>query len=155
MSYVKGAGTVHLIACVQKPNLGIGKGNGLLYKFKEDLQHFKRYTSGTTVLMGRKTWESLGSKPLPNRRNVVLSSTYPGPGCEWVSCLSLMSGRSFIVIGGQRLYEYFAPHADQVVLSVVRGSKEADTFFPNKVLYHHLSLSSRTAYPDFKLEVYR
>ena len=71
--------TISIIAAVAD-NGAIGRNNQLLWHIKEDLRYFKRITTGHTVIMGRKTWESLG-KPLPNRRNIVVSSTLlPTPG---------------------------------------------------------------------------
>ena len=63
----------HLVA-VSNNNV-IGKNNDLPWKLKRDLQHFKNYTTGKTIVMGRKTYESIG-RPLPNRRNIIISSTY-------------------------------------------------------------------------------
>ncbi|MDP3452613.1 MAG: dihydrofolate reductase [Bacteroidales bacterium] len=75
--------TISIIAAVAD-NGAIGRNNQLLWHIKEDLRYFKRITTGHTVIMGRKTWESLG-KPLPNRRNIVVSSTLLPTPCDSLS----------------------------------------------------------------------
>lgn len=69
------SGRFSLIAAVSKKNSGIGFQNKLPWHFKEDLEHFKRITTGKTVIMGRKTWQSLPKQPLPGRTNYIVSKT--------------------------------------------------------------------------------
>ena len=121
-----------IIAAVAR-NRGIGKGGTLPWHISEDLRRFKRLTSGHAVLMGRKTYESIGH-PLSNRRNVVLSST-PLPGVETYSSTAdalaaLAQEERVFVIGGGTLYSQFLEWADEVYLTIVEREVEADTFFP-------------------------
>lgn len=127
-----------LIAAVARDG-GIGRGNGLLVHLKEDLQHFKRTTLGAPVLMGRRTWESLPprARPLPGRRNIVLSRD-PGwhaEGAEGApsleAALQRLAGtaRAF-VIGGAQVYAQALPLADELVLTEIDARFDADAFFP-------------------------
>lgn len=121
-----------IIAAVAR-NRGIGKSGTLPWHISEDLRRFKRLTSGHAVLMGRKTYESIGH-PLPNRRNVVLTST-PLPGVETYSSpadalAALAQEERVFVIGGGTLYSQFLAWADEVYLTIVEREVKADTFFP-------------------------
>jgi dihydrofolate reductase len=114
----------------------IGKGNAMPWHLPADLAHFKRTTLGCPVIMGRRTWESLG-RALPGRRNIVVSRT-PGflaPGAEVAASLAdawrLAEGaREAFVIGGAQLYAQALPEADRIYLTDVEGEVEGDTFFP-------------------------
>lgn len=114
-------------------NRVIGKNGKLPWHLSEDLKRFKRLTTGHTVLMGRKTFESLG-KPLPNRKNVVLSSK-PIPGVQSFTSLdaalkSLASDELVFVIGGGEVFKALLEKADEMFLTFVDGNFEGDTFFP-------------------------
>ena len=116
----------------------IGKDGKLPWHISEDLKRFKRLTTGNAVLMGRGTWESLG-RPLPGRRNVVLSSS-PVPGVETFSSIeeslrALASAERVFVIGGGSVYAQVLDRADELYLTLVDREVEADTFFPP---YEHL-----------------
>lgn len=122
-----------LIIAALDRNRVIGKSGKLPWHLPEDLKRFKRITSGHTVLMGRKTFESLG-KPLPNRRNVVLSSQ-PLPGVECYRSLSealqaLEDVTTVYVIGGGEIFQQALPIVDGLHLTIVEGEHEGDTFFP-------------------------
>ena len=113
----------------------IGKDGDLPWRLPDDLAYFKRLTSGHPIVMGRKTWESLG-RPLPNRRNIVLSrqADYVADGAEVVADLSdalraLPDGEAF-VIGGAGLYAAALPIADRVCWTEVHADVEGDTDFP-------------------------
>ena len=116
-------------------NNAIGKNNQLLWKLPADLKHFKDITSGHTVIMGRKTYESVG-KPLPNRRNIVITrQNLLIEGCEVVSslhdALALCIGLPEVhIIGGAEIYNQAMPLTDIIYLTRVHQSFEADTFFP-------------------------
>ena len=119
-------------------NRVIGKGGKLPWHISEDLRRFKRLTTGHAVLMGRKTFESIG-RPLPNRRNVVISST-PQAGAETYRSISealeaLQNQEKVFVIGGGQLYARLLDSADELYLTLVDRDVEGDTFFP---LYEHL-----------------
>lgn len=119
---------------------GIGKNGGLPWpKNSEDLQWFKECTTGSTIMMGRNTWESLPYKPLPNRINaIVTSQNLKGSlGCivtdmdGMISILpALQEQRDIWVIGGAQLLERMLPHIDEMLLNNVGGHYNCDTFLP-------------------------
>ena len=127
---------IHVI-WAQDNNGGIGKNNSLPWHISEDLINFKKITSNNTIIMGRKTWDSLPIKPLPNRRNIVLTSndinnieTYSTID----SCLKNLKDDGIIdifVIGGEQIYNSFYDYADILHITfidqIVNG---IDTYFP-------------------------
>ncbi|MDD5147500.1 MAG: dihydrofolate reductase [Candidatus Daviesbacteria bacterium] len=136
---------VSIIAAIASGNRAIGKNNKLIYKIPEDLKRFKRLTSGHVVIMGRKTFESIG-KPLPDRTNIVISRNlnYSPAGIivthSFEEALRLSaSGRiaqgkpadEVFIIGGGQIYQEALPKADKLYLTIVEGSPKADTFFPD------------------------
>ena len=114
----------------------IGDKNKLLWHIREDLQHFKAVTTGHPVVMGRKTYESLG-RPLPGRRNVVISrQELTIAGCEVVhsldEALALFGpDEEVFIIGGAQIYAAALPLADRFYLTRVGHSYEGDTRFPD------------------------
>jgi dihydrofolate reductase len=127
-----------LIAAVAKNGV-IGKDNALPWHLPEDMKHFKALTNGHAVLMGRKTWESLPPKfrPLPNRRNLVLTRDrhYDAPGATVVHSLDdaakVSSGETALfVIGGAELYAHALPRADRFELTEIDAAFEGDAHFP-------------------------
>jgi dihydrofolate reductase len=111
----------------------IGSGGSLPWSIPEDLRRFRRLTTGHTVLMGRKTYESIG-KPLAQRRNVVLSSQ-PLPGIETYRSLesalqALAAEERVFVIGGGQVYEQLLARADELYLTLVDRSVPGETTFP-------------------------
>jgi dihydrofolate reductase len=126
-----------LIAALSRTRV-IGKEGKLPWHISEDLKRFKRLTSGHAVLIGRKTFESLG-KPLPSRRNVVLSS-HPIPGIETYASLhaaldALKSEGRVFAIGGGQMYTQLLERADELYLTIVDRDVDGDTMFPP---YEHL-----------------
>ncbi|MBO4589970.1 MAG: dihydrofolate reductase [Bacteroidaceae bacterium] len=128
--------TLSIIVAIAK-NGAIGLNNSLIYHLPDDMKHFKALTTGHTVIMGRKTFESFPKGALPNRRNVVLSrSDISFPGAEVFQTLSeaLLScaeEEEVFIIGGASIYQQALPLAEQLYLTVVDDiPKEADTFFP-------------------------
>mgnify|MGYP003451274793 FL=1 len=118
-------------------NYVIGKDQDLLWHISEDLKRFKQITSGATVIMGRKTYLSLPRRPLPNRRNIVLSSQQNTQldGCEVVSSIDVIrqlvdDAQENFVIGGGSVYEKFLPFADKLYVTWVYKDFDGDTFFP-------------------------
>ncbi|MFM4835843.1 type 3 dihydrofolate reductase [Aeromonas veronii] len=116
----------------------IGKDNQMPWHLPADLAHFKRVTLGKPVLMGRKTFESIG-RPLPGRRNLVISRNpdYQAEGIEVVgsveAALALLAGSSveeLMVIGGGHLYAEMLPSADCLYLTQIDLAVEGDTRFP-------------------------
>lgn len=118
----------------------IGKDNDLLFSIPEDMKFFRETTKGHTVVMGRKTLESFpGGKPLPKRRNIVLTSNreYDAKGAEVVSSvdelLALLADceDEVFVIGGGTIYKSLLAYTDTALITKVYESADADTFFPN------------------------
>jgi dihydrofolate reductase len=121
-----------LIAAVAR-NRGIGYKGELPWKLPEDMRRFKQITTGNAVLMGRKTFEALG-KPLPHRRNVVLTHREI-PGVETYASVAaalaaLANERRVFVIGGGEVYGQFLDSADELFLTHVHRDVVADAFFP-------------------------
>jgi dihydrofolate reductase len=118
-------------------NNGIGKNNNLLCYLPNDLKFFKQTTLGTPVVMGRKTYESIG-KPLPGRRNIVLSKTLKSlDGCEVFNdletalmVLASTTNEKCFIIGGDSVYKIALPIAQIVYLTRIHHKFDADAFFP-------------------------
>ena len=116
---------------------GIGKDNELLWHIPEDLKRFKKLTSGNTVIMGKKTWESLPRRPLPGRENIVLTDVpHECIDCS-VTAYSLEdalskceNGEEIFVIGGGSVYRQFMPIADRLYITHVHRKAPADVYFP-------------------------
>ena len=123
-------------------NFGIGFNGDLLEHIPEDLKHFKELTSGHTIVMGRKTWDSLPKKPLPNRHNLVITkdpSIYELTNevqfytLRQIEVLMLKNKNvNYFIIGGGQIYEKLLPICDKVYLTKIMISHEnVDTYFPN------------------------
>ncbi|HLN20452.1 MAG TPA: dihydrofolate reductase [Bacteroidales bacterium] len=115
---------------------GIGKNNELLWNIPEDLKRFKRLTTGKTVIMGKKTWESLPRKPLPNRRNIVITDV-PEEKIEGAvmaysidEACNLCGEEENFIIGGGSIYRQFMPLADRLYITRVHSTSPADVYFP-------------------------
>ena len=131
---------IHLI-WAQDGNGGIGKDGKLPWHISEDLKNFKRLTAGSTILMGRNTWESLPVKPLPERRNIVLSSKVLIDVECYTSveeCIETLDGdgtEKLFVIGGTTVYRNFIHRADELHITHVDELTEGiDTYFPVTIL---------------------
>ena len=116
-------------------NRVIGCENQLPWHLPNDLKHFKQLTLNKPVIMGRKTYESLG-KPLPNRRNVIITrnKNYQASGCEIFSSLQeaidKIDAPEIIIIGGESIYTQALPLATHLYLTFVDAEIQGDTFFP-------------------------
>lgn len=118
-------------------NMAIGKNNDLLWHIPADLKRFKQITSGHPVVMGKRTWESLPRRPLPNRRNIVITDTEGEQleGCEMAYSIEGaiekfdLSEENFI-IGGASVYTQFLPYANRLYLTFIHKPFDADVFFP-------------------------
>ncbi len=130
---------ISIIAAIGK-NRALGKNNHLLWKISSDLRRFRRLTTDHVVIMGRKTFESIG-RPLPNRLNIVLTSNpkfSPKSGGVMVVHSvkeALEEARKhekdeIFIIGGGRVYKEFLPYTNKLYLTIVEDSPDADTFFP-------------------------
>ena len=128
---------INVIAAVAR-NRAIGLRNKLIYWLPDDLKRFKALTTGHTIVMGRNTYESLPKGALPNRRNVVLSTTVNQlPGCDVYPSLDAAladcrDDEEVYVIGGARVYAEVMAVADRLCLTEVDDTPaEADAFFPD------------------------
>jgi dihydrofolate reductase len=127
---------ISIIAAVSD-DLGIGKNNELLWHIPEDLKRFKRLTLGKPVIMGKKTWESLPRKPLPGRKNIVLTDI-PDELIDFaITAYSLEDAlkkgdknEEMFVIGGGSIYGQFMEIADRLYITHVHKKASADIFFP-------------------------
>jgi dihydrofolate reductase len=114
---------------------GIGIRNMLPWKLPQDLAHFKRVTTGHPILMGRKTFESIG-RPLPNRRNIVISrnADWRHDGVDTVTsldaALKLVDVPEVFVIGGAEIYTLALPLADRLIVTEIAQRFDCDAFFP-------------------------
>ena len=127
---------ISLIAAVGSNGV-IGSENKIPWRLPADLRYFRKMTMGKPVIMGRKTYESIG-KPLEGRRNIVLSRkvNLELPGCEVVNskaqAMSNVAGvEEAMVIGGEQLYRLFMPDADRIYLTEIEADFEGDTYFPD------------------------
>ncbi len=114
----------------------IGVGGELPWRLADDLRHFKAITMGKPIIMGRRTWESIG-RPLPGRQNIVMTrqSDYAADGCDVVTTPAAAlaaagAADEVMVIGGGHIYEMFLPKAGRLYLTRVHASIDGDTFFP-------------------------
>ena len=122
-------------------NFGIGFNGDLLEHIPEDLKRFKQLTTNKTIIMGRKTWESLPNKPLPDRLNIVITSKERSLGEMTVftsfeevysRATHIMPEDEWFIIGGGSIYKEFLPICDKVYLTKIMVSHEnVDTYFPN------------------------
>ena len=125
---------INIIVAVSD-NLAIGRGGDMPWHISADLSYFKQVTTGHTIVMGRRTWESIGCRPLKNRKNIVVSSTLPDQDGAIVvpslkDAIARAQGEVFI-IGGGKLYAAAMELADRLYLTRVHTVVEdADTFFP-------------------------
>ncbi|MBX4210788.1 dihydrofolate reductase [Candidatus Parcubacteria bacterium] len=128
---------INIIAAIGK-NRELGKNNKLLWKISADLKHFKELTMGHPIIMGRKTFESIG-KALPGRTNIVVTRnpTFTASGCLITHTLdsalekALEIDDSVFIIGGQEIFERAIEKTDRLYLTRVDDEKSADVFFPD------------------------
>lgn len=113
-------------------NRAIGRGNKLPWHIPEDLRWFKKLTTGQVIVMGRKTWESIG-RPLPDRESIVVTRSEI-PGVRTVRRLAEIEPgrdrRSYFVIGGAQLFAEALPLCSDVFLTLVKREEEGDVFLP-------------------------
>ncbi len=131
-----------MIAIISK-NRGLGKDNKLLFHIPGELPRFKKITMGHPVIMGRKTFESIG-KPLPGRLNIVVTrnSLFTHEGIhicasltEAITLAKQKDQQEIFILGGGQIYEQAIPFADRLYLTVVDKQVAADTFFPEYVAF--------------------
>lgn len=134
----------------------IGKDNALPWHLPADLAYFKKTTIGKTVLMGRKTYDSIG-KPLSNRRNVIVSGNagFQAAGCEMVSSIDAAFSRladeeEVMVMGGASLYEQMLPMVNRLYITEVDGVFAGDAHFPKFDRSDFVETSRQSHQPDEK-----
>jgi dihydrofolate reductase len=128
---------ITIIAAIGNNN-ELGKNNDLIWYLPADLKRFKQVTTGHAIIMGRKTFESIG-KPLPNRRSIIITrnKNYEQEGCDIVHSLEdairMVGNKQAFIIGGAQIYKESLDKAlvDQLDITKVHGDFEADVFFPN------------------------
>lgn len=142
------------------PERVIGKNGGLPWHLPEDLKVFKKYTTGHPIVMGRKTWDSIG-RPLPNRQNIVLTrdQTWSADGAhtihspEDLHTTQLIDPQVFI-IGGAQIYQLFLPHIDDILVSHIHESYPGDTHFP-EFTSAFPKMEVLETFPEFELRQYQ
>ncbi len=118
-------------------NAAIGFNNQLLCHLPGDLRRFRRLTLNHTVIMGKRTWESLPNRPLKDRRNIVITDVAGEtfPGCEMAYSIDeairlSKPGEENFIIGGASVYRQFLPHTNRLYITRIHRSFQADAFFP-------------------------
>jgi len=152
-----------MIAAMSR-NEVIGKDNKLVWDIPEDMKRFRDMTRGHTVVMGRKTYESIG-KLLPKRENIIMTGDkdFKVEGAtifhDFESCLRHISfiKEDVFIIGGQKIYELFLPVADMIDLTTIWDEYDGDTFFPpldRKNVWNTIEISTGTSAngPDYIFE---
>ena len=139
-------------------NRVIGNGNKIPWHLPEDFKWFKATTTGHIIVMGRKTFESIG-KPLPNRETIVLSrSAFSHPGTKTIHSLaeltSMVTDRQIFICGGAQIYEQALPLCSELLLTLVQREVEGDAFFPQFEDQFQLAEEIRDT-PEFKILRYR
>jgi dihydrofolate reductase len=148
---------ITIIAAIGKNN-EIGLNNDLLWRLPEDLKRFKRLTTGNAIIMGRKTYESIG-RALPNRTNIVVTKNkaFEAKGCLVVNsleeALKACDSEMCFIIGGASIYEQAFPLADKLELTLVDFEGKADTFFP-KIDYSKWVLSKKESHKTVDKHAY-
>jgi dihydrofolate reductase len=170
--------TISLIVALAN-NRAIGKNNQLLWHLPKDFAFFKKHTQNKTIIMGKNTWLSLPVKPLPLRKNIILSCTLYKTEqastlfsnqinknknikyCKTVDEIPWDKEGENMIIGGASLYQHFLPHCSTLYLTYVNATPEADTFFP-KVDLTNWNLTFTEKHPvdekhqfDFSCNIYK
>lgn len=126
---------INIITAISR-NRVIGNKGSLPWKLPEDMRHFVRTTTGCSVVMGRKTFDSIG-KPLKDRTNIILTrdNNYKKEGClifhDIESIIEKFDKENLMVIGGEEIYRQFLPYADRIYLTFIDKNFDGDTFFPD------------------------
>ena len=155
--------TISIIAAIGE-NRELGKDNKLLWNIKKDLKRFKDITIDSAVIMGRKTYKSIG-KPLPKRINIIVTreKKYKASGCYITHSLkkaielAKKKNKQIFIIGGGQIYEQAIPFTDKLYLTIVKGKYSADTYFPDysafrKVVYKKQDREGKYRFTFLKLE---
>ncbi len=144
--------TVSIIAAVSQNGV-IGKDGGLPWKISADLKRFKEITTGHPVIMGRKTFESIG-RPLPGRTNIIVTrdGSYQAEGCLVVTSLEKAlqeakqaESEEIFIIGGGEIYTQALPLADTLYLTLINAEVKGDAFFPDYSEFKNVAFSEEGA----------
>jgi dihydrofolate reductase len=126
---------ISLIAAIGK-NRVIGKNNSLPWKLPADMKRFRELTTGKPIIMGRKTFESIG-KPLPNRTNIIIThdQNYKAEGCIIAHSIeealkAAESNKEVMIIGGSQIYKEFLPKANKMYLTLIDADFDGNAYFP-------------------------
>ncbi len=148
---------ISIISALAK-NRAIGKKNDLPWHLPADLKHFKETTIGKTIVMGLNTFKSIGSKPLPNRKNIVLSGDMTVQVPEGVILVNSLERvlemtkdeKEVMICGGAMVYQQFLPLADRMYLTYIDHDFEGDIFFPEFNMNDWQQISRENHQPDEK-----
>lgn len=147
-----------IIAALTKNHV-IGKENTLIWNIPEDMKHFRKVTSGNVIIMGRKTFDSIG-KPLPNRINIVVSRSQKNiEGADVFSDISSAIehaktyNKEIFIIGGASIYEQALPFANKMLLSWIKKEYQGDAYFP-KFGEKEWKRAEIKEFDDFTLVIY-
>ncbi len=150
---------ISLIAAMSENGV-IGNHNALPWHLPEELKYFHEKTRGKPVIMGRKTFDSMRNKPLPNRANIILTQdlNFTAPDCSVVhSVVSALEAagdcEETMIIGGAQIYEIFLPMVSRIYLTIVHQICTGDTVFP-KVNWDAWKMISEEKKDEFTLEVF-
>ena len=147
---------ITLIAACSE-NRVIGKAGKLIWHIPEDLKRFKKLTLGNPIVMGRKTFESIG-KPLPGRTNIILTrdKNYKMEGClvynKISDILEIFEKNNIFVIGGGEIYKQFLDKADKIELTLIHKNFDGDTYFPQIGGEWEITHSENSKFEDIDLE---
>ncbi len=148
---------ISIIVAASQNNV-IGKDNQLIWRLSADLKRFKALTTGHHIIMGRKTFDSIG-KPLPNRTSIIITrqEDYKAEGCIVVNSLEealtkVPADQEAFIIGGGTIYKEAIDKADKLYLTMVHGKFDGDTFFPKLDSKVWESLKREDHMPDEKNE---
>jgi dihydrofolate reductase len=130
---------ISIVAAIGSGNRALGKDNKLIWAIPADLKRFKQLTTGHPIIMGRKTFESIG-RPLPNRTNIIITrnADYKIDGCLITNSLEAAISKAreidqqeIFIIGGAEIYKQALPFTDKLYLTIIQEEKEGDVFFPD------------------------
>lgn len=148
---------ISIIAAIGS-NRELGKDNKLLWHIPEDLKRFKELTLNYPVIMGRKTFQSIG-KPLPNRTNIIIThdKDYQQEGCfithslsEAIELAKTKDNNEIFIIGGGQIYNQAINIADKLYLTIVKGTFDADTFFPDYLRFKKIIFKREGLFDKYK-----
>lgn len=129
--------TIISIIAAMSENRVIGYKNSLPWSIPEELQHFKKVTMGKTMIMGRKTFDSINRRLLPGRKTIILTTNEGETGTEYEVANNIeqaieLAGdvEEIMIVGGANIYREFLPLANKIYLSIINGNYEGDTYFP-------------------------